>query len=111
MKLFEVAEPFTIKEASKTGKVRHKFWPGITCVPGSIVAVSLQADLGTVEPLYLLGNIQTGKSKKKFEFSQADQVKQKSPPQPLLIKGTSRREKGRKNLGTSTFFHGERANQ
>jgi len=31
--------------------------------------LSLQSDVGTVGPLYLLGNIQTGKSKKKFELS------------------------------------------
>jgi len=39
------------------------------CSRTFIVSFSLQSDVGTVGPLYLLGNIQTGKSKKKFELS------------------------------------------
>jgi hypothetical protein len=50
-------------------------------------------------------NIETGKSKKKLlsvgEFLSWEGNLDRSP---ILIRGIWRREKGRKNLGTSTFF-------
>ncbi len=86
MKLFEVASPSTIKEASKMEKVRNKFRPARMRTSTLIVSFSLRANLGTIGPLYLLGNIQTGKSKKKFELSWAAQANQKRRLRPYLYK-------------------------
>jgi hypothetical protein len=48
--------------------------------------------------LYFLGNIQSGKSEKKLYSLGDPGLPGKSGHSPLLIKGTSRREKVRKNL-------------
>jgi hypothetical protein len=46
LKLFEIVEPSTIKEASKTEKVRHKFRPTRMRTRTFIVSFSLRANLG-----------------------------------------------------------------
>jgi hypothetical protein len=66
LKLFEIVDPSTITEASKTENVRKNFVPELQETVVSVFMVESPAS-----PLYLLRNIQTGKSKKKLELSLA----------------------------------------
>jgi len=66
LKLFEIVEPSTIKEAPKTEKLKKNFAPDLQETVVSVFMVE-----SPPSPLYLLGNIKTGKSKKKVELSSA----------------------------------------
>ncbi len=66
MKLFEIVEPSTIKEAPKTEKLKKNFAPDLQETVVSVFMVE-----SPPSPLCLLGNIKTGKSKKKVELSSA----------------------------------------
>jgi hypothetical protein len=81
LKLFGIVEPPTIKEASKTEKVRKKFAHDLEEIVVSIFMVESPPSL-----LYLLGNIQTRKSKKEFwSFLSGPGRDRSAGHSPLLI--------------------------
>jgi hypothetical protein len=65
----------------------------------------MPAENSLPQPPTYIRNIQTGKSKKLFlSVEEVSGWEGNANRSPLLIQGTSSREKRRKNLGTSTFF-------